>query len=86
MPWISANNCEMHYEVDDYTDPWLKDKDTIWLQHGVGRSSKFWYHWVPALGRNYRIVRRDMRGHGLSAIPDPTTRSIDELLNDMRGF
>ena len=87
MPRITANNCEMYYEIDDYTDPWLKDKDTIWLQHGVGRSSRFWYHWVPALARNYRVVRRDMRGHGLSADPGPNhTWTIDELLNDMKSF
>jgi len=30
-----------------YTDPWLKQNDTIWLQHGV-RAVPFWYHWVPA--------------------------------------
>ena len=41
VPKIQANNCEMYYEVDDYTDPWLKQTDTIWLQHGVGRSSRF---------------------------------------------
>ena len=23
MPKIQSNNCEMYYEVDDYTDPWL---------------------------------------------------------------
>jgi pimeloyl-ACP methyl ester carboxylesterase len=87
MPTITVNNYEMHYELDDYTDPWQKDKDTIWLQHGVGRSSRFWYHWVPALARNYQVVRRDMRGHGLSADPGPNYKwTIDELLNDMRGF
>ena len=51
MPKVTANNCEMFYEIDDFTDPWVKDKDTVWLQHGVGRSTKFWYHWVPALAR-----------------------------------
>jgi len=34
VPKVQANNCEMYYEVDDYTDPWLKQADTIWLQHG----------------------------------------------------
>jgi pimeloyl-ACP methyl ester carboxylesterase len=77
----------MYYEVDDYTDPWLKNKDTIWLQHGVGRSSRFWYHWVPALARNHRVLRRDMRGHGMSADPGPNyIWTIDDLLNDMKGF
>src|SRR5690348_8487915 len=87
MPKLTANNCEMYYEIDDYTDPWQKDRETIWLQHGVGRSSRFWYHWVPALARNYRVVRRDMRGHGMSAAPEPDyTWTIDDLLNDMKGF
>jgi pimeloyl-ACP methyl ester carboxylesterase len=81
MPIVTANNCDMYYEVDDYTDPWVTEKETVWLQHGVGRSTKFWYHWVPALARHYRVVRRDMRGHGQSADPGPNhTWSIDELI------
>jgi pimeloyl-ACP methyl ester carboxylesterase len=87
MPTINANNCQMYYELDDYTDPWAADRQTIWLQHGVGRSSKFWYHWVPALASNYRVVRRDMRGHGQSSAPPPNHDwSIDELIEDMRAF
>ena len=87
MPTVKANNYDMYYEVDDYTDPWLTDTETVWLQHGVGRSAKFWYHWVPSLARHYRVVRRDMRGHGQSADPGPNHAwSIDELVNDMRGF
>ena len=42
MPKVTANNCEMFYEINDYTDPWVPEKETVWLQHGVGRSSKFW--------------------------------------------
>jgi hypothetical protein len=55
MPIVTANNCAMYYEIDDYTDPWATGTETVWLQHGVGRSSKFWYHWVPALARQYRV-------------------------------
>ena len=87
MPKIYANNCEMYYEVDDYTDPWLKQTDTILLQHGVGRSSRFWYHWVPALAGRYRVVRRDLRGHGQSSDPGRDHKwSIDELIEDIRSF
>jgi len=82
MPKITANNYEMHYEVDDFTDPW-KSAETIWIQHGFGRSSRFWYHWVPPLARDYRVVRRDMRGHGQSADPGPSYAwSVDDLLSD----
>jgi pimeloyl-ACP methyl ester carboxylesterase len=87
MPTVSANGCEIYYEIDDYTDPWANNRDTVWLQHGVGRSSKFWYHWVPALARTCRVVRRDMRGHGQSSAPKPEHQwSIDELVTDMRSF
>src|SRR5437870_13533341 len=80
MTMVTANSCAMYYKVDDFTDPWLSEKETVWLQHGVGRSTKFWYHWVPALARHYRVIRRDMRGHGQSADPGPDhTWSIDEL-------
>jgi pimeloyl-ACP methyl ester carboxylesterase len=86
MPKVTANNYEMHYEVDDFTDPW-KTSETIWIQHGFGRSSQFWYHWVPPLAGKYRVLRRDMRGHGQSADPGVDYQwSVDDLLNDMKGF
>ncbi|HVA39921.1 MAG TPA: alpha/beta fold hydrolase, partial [Candidatus Binataceae bacterium] len=86
MPKVKANNYEMHYEVDDFTDPW-KPADTVWIQHGYGRSSKFWYHWVPPLAGQYRVVRRDMRGHGQSADPGAEYKwTVDALLEDMKGF
>jgi hypothetical protein len=28
-PTVTANNCEMFYEIDDFTDPWVKDKETV---------------------------------------------------------
>ena len=57
------------------------------IQHGLGRNSRFWYHWVPLLARHYRVIRRDLRGHGQSADPGPNhTWSVEELLTDMKGF
>jgi len=86
MPKVTANNYETHYECDDFTDPWTP-AETIWIQHGFGRSSRFWYHWVPPLARRYRVIRRDLRGHGQSADPGPNYMwSVEELLTDMKGF
>jgi 3-oxoadipate enol-lactonase len=56
----------LHYVVDDYTDPW-KNAPYIILQHGNGRSGRFWYSWLPYLSRFYRVVRPDMRGLGESS-------------------
>ena len=56
----------LHYAIDDHTDPW-KNAPYIVLQHGNGRSGRFWYSWVPYLSRFYRVVRPDMRGLGESS-------------------
>lgn len=85
MPEVEVNGISIHYELDDFTDPW-EDSDTIWIQHGYGRSGRFWYHWVPPLVRDYRVVRVDLRGHGQSGDP-PVDHAwtAGELLSDIRG-
>jgi pimeloyl-ACP methyl ester carboxylesterase len=84
MPEVEVNGMSIHYELDDFTDPWEKS-DTIWIQHGYGRSGKFWFHWVPPLARQYRVLRVDMRGHGQSSDPPADHAwTADELLADMR--
>lgn len=86
MPTITANNCTMYYEADDFTAPW-RQSDTLWIQHGFGRNLRFWSHWVPLLSAHFRVLRRDMRGHGQSADPGPDHQwSAEELLLDMKGF
>jgi len=56
---------DIHYALDDYTDPWL-DAPYLLLQHGFGRSGRFWYSWVPYLARWFKVVRPDVRGLGKS--------------------
>ena len=56
MPKVKANGMSIHYEIDDFTDPWV-ESETIWIQHGFGRSGRFWYHWIPSLARKYRVLR-----------------------------
>jgi 3-oxoadipate enol-lactonase len=41
---------DMHYVVDDFTDPWRKS-DTILMIHGNNESGAAWYGWVPQLAR-----------------------------------
>jgi len=85
MPQVDVNGISIHYELDDFTDPW-EPSDTIWIQHGYGRSGKFWYHWVPPLARDYRVLRVDMRGHGQSGDPAADHAwTVDDLLSDIRG-
>ena len=66
MPYFErAGEPRLHYELDDYTDPWKK-APTILLQHGYARSTKFWRACVPYLARFYRVLRLDLRGFGQS--------------------
>ena len=78
---------DLYYQVDDYTDPW-KNAPYLILQHGNGRTSRFWYSWVPYLSRFYRVVRPDMRGLGQSSrdFDLETELSVDEYVADLHAI
>ena len=72
----------MHYEIDDFTDPWSKPESILFL-HGNSESGTAWYAWVPHLSRNFRLVRPDMRGYGQSTpMPRDFPWSLDVLVKD----
>lgn len=77
-----ASDLDLHYEVDDFNDPWTKP-DTILLLHGNAESSLAWYAWVPQLARRLQVVRPDMRGFGAST---PMRRdfswTLDRIVDD----
>ncbi|RFU27603.1 hypothetical protein B7463_g8724, partial [Scytalidium lignicola] len=78
-----VNGQKTHFIVDDFTDPWRMDTETVLIQHGFGRHSAFWYHWIPPLASKYRVIRRDLRGHGLSSDPTPDyDYSLDTVLGE----
>jgi 3-oxoadipate enol-lactonase len=78
----STPDLEMHYEVDDFTDPW-RSRETILLLHGNAESGAAWYGWVPTLARHYRVVRPDMRGFGRSTpMPRDFPWTLDVLIDD----
>lgn len=75
-------DCELHYLVDDYTDPW-RTPETILMCHGNAESGQSWYGWVPQLARRYRVVRPDMRGFGASTpMPRDFPWSLDRISDD----
>ena len=79
-----AGRPTLHYALDDYTDPWRR-APYLFLQHGYGRSGRFWYSWVPYLSRFYKVVRPDLRGLGQSGIPDDleTGLSVEAYIEDL---
>ena len=73
---------DMHYAIDDYTDPWRKP-ETILMLHGNAESGAVWFAWVPHLARHYRVVRPDMRGFGASTpMPRDFPWSLDVIIDD----
>jgi 3-oxoadipate enol-lactonase len=85
MPYVErSGKPRLHYSVDDFTDPW-KDAPYLVLQHGNGRSSRFWYRWVPYLSRFYKIIRPDARGLGLSSAELDFDRevTVELLIEDL---
>ncbi|KAF2800803.1 alpha/beta-hydrolase [Melanomma pulvis-pyrius CBS 109.77] len=79
------NGQKSHYILNSFVDPW-KPHDTILIQHGFGRHAEFWYHWIPVLARKYRVIRRDLRGHGHSSFPKPGEKydyTTDTILGEI---
>ena len=82
MPTLKSAELEMHYEVDDFTDPWTKP-ETILLLHGNCESGAAWWGWVPHLARKFRVVRPDMRGFGQSTpMPRDFPWTLDIIIDD----
>lgn len=48
--------------------------------HGWAQSARCWQHQLTdaALGERYRLVAADLRGHGLSEVPDPAAGGFDD--------
>jgi 3-oxoadipate enol-lactonase len=85
MPqFIQTNDgIRIAYTIDDFTDPW-RQAPTFLLLHAAMGSAKRWYAAVPALCRQYRVVRMDLRGHGDSQVPpEQPPLSMDRLVQDV---
>jgi 3-oxoadipate enol-lactonase len=85
MPFaLTDDGVELHYLLEDYRDPWLRDPaEVILLHHGFARSLKWWTQWVPTLSRRYRVLRYDCRGCGLSSIPrEPASWTAERFAVD----
>jgi pimeloyl-ACP methyl ester carboxylesterase len=82
---VEVGGYATHYEDDDFTPPW-RPGETVVIQHGFGRNAKFWHHWVPALAGSYRVIRRDLRGHGGSGDGGDLSWSFGGLVDDLNHF
>lgn len=88
MPFLKRpGEPELYYELDDYTDPW-RNAPYLILQHGFGRTGRFWYRWVPYLARFYKVVRPDVRGLGRSSAKFDLERAftLDNCIADLAAI
>ncbi len=56
------------FRDDWFGEPWRKPQ-TVVLIHGALESGVVWFAWVPTLAREYRVLRPDLPGCGLSTVP-----------------
>lgn len=83
MPYLNRDGGpRLHYLLDDSTDPWA-DAPYLVLQHGLLKSARFGYAWVPYLSRHYKVVRPDLRGHGLSGMDSEAPVDGKTLVGDV---
>jgi pimeloyl-ACP methyl ester carboxylesterase len=83
MPTITHPNGQTtYYEDDNFTDPW-RPRETILIQHGFGRYSAFWYHWVPALSRHYRVIQREAMGKSSCPSKGSYDYSVDTTVSEI---
>lgn len=73
----------LNYYDHDFTYPWERAPVVLMLHAALGNAQRF-NAWMPALTRKYRVVRLDMRGHGLTDVPAPDTElSLGVLVDDV---
>lgn len=77
MPFANAGSSIVHYRIDgDSTLPLLV------LSNGLGTELSMWDPQIPALSREFRVLRYDTRGHGASSTPAEPF-SIEHLGRDV---
>ncbi len=69
---------DMFYREDYFGEPWRKPEAAI-LIHGNDESSTVWYGWMPAMAKEFRVIRPDMPGFGLSKVPPGFEWSLSNL-------
>src|SRR5690348_5029612 len=72
----------MYYETVCFAEPW-REPETILLLHGIGRTHKWWYGWVPVLASALRVLRVDLPGFGDTARPPSHEWSLSAAVAEL---
>jgi 3-oxoadipate enol-lactonase len=75
-----TNHIDIHYEIaGNDNGPWLT------LSHSLACNLHMWDDQMDALTRQYRVLRFDTRGHGLSSAP-PGDYTLEQMADDVKGL
>lgn len=79
---VTRDGVSLNVRIDGETDP---TAPTIMFSNSLGTTLHLWDGILPQLPHGLRIVRYDMRGHGLSDVPDPPY-SMGALISDAEAI
>ena len=80
------DGCELHYEVNDFTDLWL-EAPVVVLIHGFAESRQAWRSWIPTLSKKFKVIRLDLRGFGASTpMLESFPWSMQVVIDDLHAF
>jgi 3-oxoadipate enol-lactonase len=80
MPFANVNRARLNYQIDGPADA-----PVVALSNSLGTNLSIWDRQIPLLGQGFRVLRYDMRGHGLSSVT-PGPYSIEGLAQDVVGL
>ncbi len=85
MPFVEAGDLRVHYALTGETNA-----PVVVLSNSLGTNFSMWDPQVPALEKEFRVLRYDTRGHGQTTVtPGPYTigqlaRDVVRLLDALR--
>lgn len=80
MPFVKISECVHHY-----VDEGDKTKPAIVFSNSLGSDLRMWDPLVSLLANDYRLIRYDTRGHGLTEAPSGPYSAAD-LAGDIAGL
>ncbi len=78
MEWMETNGVVLRYELSG------EGQAPLLLIHELGGSLEFWDPVLPALQSQFRVLRYDMRGFGMSE--KVKTLKLDDMTGDIAGL
>jgi 3-oxoadipate enol-lactonase len=79
MPFVEVGDLRTHYALTGHQEP------VVVFSNSLGTDFSMWDPQIAELGRRFRILRYDTRGHGQSSVT-PADYTIEQLGRDVLGL